>query len=603
MATSIIPTTATEVYGRRGVHARFDDPRPGGRNLQFGPPLEELRAETISDVPAVITAAERAREAGRWVAGYVAYEAAPAFDPALVTRPPVPGLPLAWFGVHRTPRRRSGWPTRQDYAVADWVPDTDPDGYRAGLERILHHIRIGNTYQTNFTLRLRSTVTGDAVAFYRDMVEAQWAGYAAMLETDNHLILSASPELFFEWDGRQILTRPMKGTLARGRWPAEDAARRQALLDSDKIRAENVMIVDLLRSDLGRIAAVGSVAVDELFTAEPYPTVWQLTSTVRADTKPGTALVDIFAAMFPCGSVTGAPKASTMEIIAHEERAPRGVYCGAIGVLAPDGSGHPAAVFNVAIRTVTIDKHTGAAAYGTGGGIVADSDTDDEYREALLKTEVLAARRPPVGLIETMVWTPADGIRRRDRHLERLLGSASVLSIPVAAHQIEVGLSQIEADGPRMVRLVVDYLGRPGIDVRPLPARRPEPVLLAIDGPVAGSIAGELVDPAEPLVYHKTTNRGRYEAAAARHPEADDVVLVNRAGECTETTVANLVARVGGRWVTPPIEAGLIPGTYRAELLEAGEIVEEPISVETLRAADAVAVINSVRGWRPALIL
>jgi para-aminobenzoate synthetase/4-amino-4-deoxychorismate lyase len=577
------------------VSARFDDPRPGGRSLQFGAPVHTLVAGTRDEVRDVVAAAGSARDEGFWVAGYVAYEAAPAFDEALVTLDPDPALPLAWFGVHEQPLQQTGWPATGEYRLGAWRSDTDERTYRACVAEIHDRIRHGDTYQTNYTLRLRNRIHGDHRGLYQDMVAAQWAGFGALLEIGSHAILSASPELFLFWDPGHIETRPMKGTVARGRWYEEDQRRRDVLLGSEKIRAENVMIVDLLRNDLGRVAEFGSVRVDELFTAEPYPTVWQLTSSVRATPRPDLGLVDVFDAMFPCGSVTGAPKASTMKLIAECELAPRGVYCGAIGVMAPDSSGHPRAVFSVAIRTLVIDLASGDAVYGTGGGIVADSDVDDEYEEALLKASVLTRKRPPVGLIETMLWTPASGIWLRDRHVERLTRSAEVLGIPLDRAVVHTALNQVSGREQTIIRLVLDPAGRVSVETRLLAEPGDGEVLLAVD-----SVP---VDRDDVHLYHKVTDRTRYDEAAARHRDVDDVVLINDLGHCTETTVGNLVVEVDGRWVTPPIESGLLAGTYRAELLGSGKIAEEVVTIDQLFAADRVAVINSVRGWRSASVV
>ena len=594
-ASDSSPGGAHSSVGASMLSARFDDPRPGGRSLQFGPPVATIVARDRSEVRAAVKAADAARGDGLWVTGYVAYEAAPAFDSALVTAEPDPSLPLVWFGVHTEPLRQTGWPATGDYRLGAWRSDTDERTYRACMAEIHDRIRHGDTYQTNYTLRLRNRIEGDHRGLYEDMVSAQWAGFGAMLDIGTHAILSASPELFLFWDTDRIVTRPMKGTVARGRWYEEDRERRAKLIESEKIRAENVMIVDLLRNDLGRVAEFGTVAVDELFTAEPYPTVWQLTSNVRATPRPDLGLLELFDAMFPCGSVTGAPKASTMQIIADCELAPRGVYCGAIGVMAPDGTDHARAVFSVAIRTLVIDFETGEAVYGTGGGIVADSVVDDEYDEALLKASVLTRRRPPVGLIETMRWEPETGIWLRKRHLERLRRSADVIGVPVDDAVVDTALNQIRGDTASVVRLVVDASGAVTVETHPLDAESQDPVRLAID-----SVP---VDRDDVHLYHKVTDRARYESAAARHGDVDDVVLINALGHCTETTVGNLVIERAGRLITPPIEAGLLGGTYRAELLDSGQISEHVIPIDHLRSAERIFVINSVRGWRSARVV
>ncbi|MGI9608969.1 MAG: chorismate-binding protein, partial [Acidimicrobiia bacterium] len=381
--------------------------------------------------------------------------------------------------------------------------------------------------------------------------------------------------------------------VGRGRWPEEDDSRRLWLAASEKDRAENLMIVDLLRNDLGRIAEYGSVEVEGLFGIERFETLWQMTSTVRAVPRDGTGLMAVLRALFPSGSITGAPKARTMEIIRELEATPRGLYCGAIGLLAPPGSGQPRAQFNVAIRTVVVDAVAGTAVYGTGGGITWDSVPENEYDEALVKTAVLTHRQAEFSLLETMRWTPDEGVVRRQRHLDRLRASADYFGFAYPKAAIESGLTNLESTGDLRVRLLLDRTGQAIVEHEPL--RQPgTPVRLVIDG--------FQVDSDNVLLFHKTTHRDVYDQAASRHPEADDVVLVNEKGMATETTRANLAARFGDSWVTPPLEDGCLPGTYRAELIEDGALREQSILAVSLKEAHELAVVSSLRGWRPAVL-
>ena len=576
-----------------GVTARFDDPRNRAVPLELREPYKVLVAERIAEVRGVMEQAEEESLAGAWVAGFVTYEAAPAFDEALVVRTPRPELPLAWFAAFRTttaePVGRGG-----PYRMAPWRPEISADEYEADVMAIQELITSGDTYQANYTLRLRGTVEGDQVSVYADLLQAQRGGFHALLATGRHTVVSASPELFFCWDGRRLESRPMKGTMPRGRWEQEDRRLRERLLASGKDRAENVMIVDLLRNDLGRVARFGTVQVERLFEIERFETVWQMTSTVAADTRPGIGLFDIFAAMFPCGSVTGAPKARTMEIVRSLETSPRGVYCGAIGLLAPPGSGRPRAEFSVAIRTLVVDERDRSAEYGVGGGVVHESTPADEYREAMVKARVLERRRAPVTLLETMRWDPAEGIWLFARHLDRLRSSARYFGIALPEAEIGELLEAAAGEDPLRVRLLVPERGWPSVEMTPLVPRSPI-VGLAIDT--------HQVDRSDNLRYHKTTWRTPYEEAAARHPAADDVVLVNELGEVVETTIANLAVRIGDEWLTPPLEAGCLPGTYRQELLDQGVLRERPVPVGDLIKADEIAVINSVQGWRHAKLL
>lgn len=570
---------------------RFDDRRPGRRrSFGFTEPAEVLATNDAGAVARLIEQAEARARSGSWVAGWVSYEAAPGLDPVLATHPPSSTVPLVWFGVFDNRIVEPPWPVRASYELDAGVPEIDPVAYRAGIETIRRHIAAGDTYQANYTFRLRGSFTGEAVNAYRDLLDAQSAGFGAYFDVPGIRVMSVSPELFFRWDEEGIVTRPMKGTIKRGRWPVEDAELRSRLEASAKDHAENLMIVDLLRNDLGRIATFGSIEVAELFGIERYETVWQLTSTITATPRPEATLLDLFTALFPSGSVTGAPKARTMQIIGDLEPSPRGIYCGAIGVLAPPGSGEPRAQFNVAIRTLVVDA-TGATEYGTGGGITWDSVDEEEYHEAISKTAVLTHRRPAFSLLETMRWTPGTGIARRKRHVDRLATSAAYFGIPLALTDVGEALDALRADHEMRVRLLVGQDGTVRVEVAEL---HPD------DGPALLAVDAEMVDPDQIWLFHKTTRRAVYDSAAARHPDADDVVLVNRDGFATETTRANLAAKLDGRWVTPPLGHGCLPGVLREELLQDGTLREQAITVEQLAGAHALAVVSSLRGWRPA---
>jgi aminodeoxychorismate synthase component I len=390
--------------------ARFDD-LVSGRSLVCPPPYRVLVAASAAEVPGVLAEVERAADGGNWAYGYVSYEAAPGLDPALLVHAPGAGdPPLAWFGLcaepleappigpgaAASPARGTGWAgdcrsgmtSSLDcpHRPVGWVPDWTADQHGRAVERVREHIADGDTYQINLTDRLRAPFDGDPARLYAALAAAQHGRYHAHLDLGRHVIAGASPELFFERKGDRIRTRPMKGTAARGRDQDQDRARAERLRASAKERAENVMIVDLLRNDLSRIARVGSVEVTELCALERYPTVWQLTSEITARLRPSTTLVDIFRALFPCGSVTGAPKASSMRIIRDLETGPRGVYCGAVGLVGPRE-----ARFSVAIRTAVVDRATRSAVYGAGGGITWGSDPGAEHAELLAKAAVLSS--------------------------------------------------------------------------------------------------------------------------------------------------------------------------------------------------------------------
>jgi para-aminobenzoate synthetase/4-amino-4-deoxychorismate lyase len=381
----------------------------------------------------------------------------------------------------------------------------------------------------------------------------------------------------------------MKGTAARALTPGEDRRRRDDLCESAKQRAENVMIVDMVRNDLARVAEIGSVRVPELHTVERYPNIWQMTSLVAC--RSTASLDELFAALYPAASVTGAPKFRTMEILRTLERQPRGVYTGAIGHIAPDGNGS----FNVAIRTAVIDEHTGEIEFGVGSGIVRDSDAASEYAACLLKGSVMGRRPQRFELLETIRWTPAEGFFLLDRHLERLHDSAEYFSFACDLNAVRKFLKD-EAAGwrdPRRVRLLLDRDGS---------IRAEHSALLPGQQPLRVVLASTPVDPADLWLFHKTTNRAVYEHARDEGRGFDEVILWNPQGQVTEASTANVVVEIDGRRVTPPVECGLLAGTYRAEMLKRSEISEQVVTVDDLRAAPRLWLINSVHGSREAVL-
>jgi para-aminobenzoate synthetase/4-amino-4-deoxychorismate lyase len=390
----------------------------------------------------------------------------------------------------------------------------------------------------------------------------------------------------------------MKGTRARGRWSSEDEAQRSDLAKSEKDRAENLMIVDLIRNDLGRVAEFGSVQVDEMYAIERYPTVWQMTSQISARLRDGVGLVDVLGALFPCGSVTGAPKPRSMQIIADVEPHARGVYCGTIGFIPP-GDGLEGASFNVAIRTGVVDESEGMVSYGVGGGITWSSDVDFEFEEALSKASVLTAPRSVPGLLETIRWD--EGWVWLEGHLDRLMASSDYYGLDVDAEQLRAELDGIAAtlEGPSAVRLVISD---DGIDA----TTREAPQRFAL-GPGPDSEAVTVVvdldpvDVRDPRLFHKTTDRRVYEQRQLRHPEADEVLLTNGSGNITEGTVSNVAFLIDNVWTTPPVSEGLLPGVMRKRLLSDGVIEEQVVSLDDARQAEAVALFNSVQGWRAAV--
>lgn len=585
--------------------ARLDDLRPARRrSAVFTDQVGEIVATTVEEVVPALTRVEDATDTGLWAVGYVGYEAAPAFDPKLVVRSRRScsihaDLPLVWFGLF-TSRVLNPGPDSGlgEYELTSWRWVDDRARYESAVETIRDHIAAGDVYQVNFTTRLRATFSGDPVAFYHDLAAAQSGGYGTYLDTGRYRIVSASPELFFDrhpvYGGRdRLVTRPMKGTAPRGRWSAEDVARRRVLETSEKERGENLIIVDLIRNDLGRIADFGTVAVEDLMAIERYDTVWQMTTTVVGSVDPATPLVEVLAGLFPSGSVTGAPKVRVMQVIRDLETEPRGVYTGAIGFVAPSGGSGPRASFSVGIRTVVIDGESGDAEYGIGGGVTFDSDPQSEYEEAALKSRILTHGRSDFELLETMRWAPDAGWYWLDLHLDRLESSARYFGVEVQRGELVAQLSAaVDGAGESRIRLVVDRLGRSSVSVVPWVADTRRQVAVAVDL--------DPVDRSSPFLYHKTTRREVYEERLRRHPKADDVLLVNERGELTESAIANVAVKLAGRWCTPPVDAGCLPGVYRSVLIEQGDLVERTIRVDDLNICGGLALLNSVQLWREA---
>ncbi len=602
--------------------------------LAFGDAERVIIARHIDEVQPALELIAEATAGGRYAAGFLAYEAAAAFDPALATFANTAtkndGLPLLWFGIFDTTQvtHSPAVGGLELYNIDEWQPDTTPEQYAESIKKIRESIRNGDIYQANFTLRLRSQFSGCAQAWYEDLRRDSHGRFNAFLDIGSHRILSLSPELFFSWDGHTLRTRPMKGTAKRSApppveselWPAwqrDDARLAEALLQSGKNRAENLMIVDLLRNDVSRVARPGTVAVPNLFTLETYPTLYQMTSTVIAETRGGTTIADIFKALFPCGSITGAPKIKSSAVIAECETSPRGVYCGALGFISPDGN----CVFNVPIRTIVIEAESGNATCGVGGGIVWDSDTRDEYAEAMAKAAFMKSASHGYELLETLrlennkyAWL--------ERHLERLRASASVLGFAVDEKSIRDALqehSRSHVGEVRRVRLLVTRVGTISLTSELLDS--PSPIWknpsvgaafeakMSQDSQPVGSfekisaaarnvaLANTPVDRHERALHHKTTRRAVYDTHRQQHPEAFDVLLWNQQRELTEFTYGSLVLDIDGKWFTPSLSSGLLAGVLRAELIAGGDIIEQVLTLDDLPRAQSVWFINSVRGW------
>ncbi|BCW96959.1 MAG: aminodeoxychorismate synthase component I [Fimbriimonadales bacterium] len=555
-----------------------------GRN-----PVGVVAAHTHAEVLPALSQVDRATAQGLTAVGFVSYEAAHGLDPAF-PRADAP-LPLVWFALFRQltpvnpPNAENSPATWENSPALRWQGSVSPCAYEDAVDAIRAAIAAGEVYQVNYSFRLRAPFEGDLLPLFWQLYARQPVPYAAYLDIGAHAIASLSPELFFARAGERLWTRPMKGTAPRGRTLADDLRRADQLTRCPKNRAENLMIVDMARNDLGRVARVGTVRVPRLFEAERYATLWQMTSTVVACTD--APLREVFRALFPAASITGAPKIQATRVIHQLEPDPRGVYTGAIGVVMPDGH----AQFSVAIRTLHHDRQAERLEYGVGSGVVWDSERVAEYEECLTKAQVLFEARPAFELLETLLWRRERGYFLLEAHLRRLCDSACYFDFAVDADALRRALLQVAESftEPRYrVRLLVNRRGQFRMEYAPFtPERRVWRVALA----------RAPVNPREAFLYHKTTHRQVYERARAEHPDCDDVILWNTRGEITESTLANVVVRLEGRYWTPPVSCGLLAGVYRERLLQRGLVQERVLTLDDLRRAEAIYLVNSVRGW------
>ncbi|WP_394270564.1 aminodeoxychorismate synthase component I [Qipengyuania sp.] len=599
---------------RRQPFVLLDDARESGAAdaLLYENPQAIFIARHPDEVEQALAAADAARHDGGTLVGYIAYEAGLALEPRLAPLAPARSGgagPLVWLGLFASEERiaaadmpawldaRAGGPG----SVGPLEPQVSPAGYDAAFARLQQAIRAGDIYQANLTIALAGAFSGDPLGLYAALRPAGRAGYGGVVFDGSHWLISLSPELFVAAQDGRARAKPMKGTRPRSADPVEDAARAEELAASVKDRAENLMIVDLMRNDLARVATAGSVTVDQPFAVESYPTVHQMVTGIRAHLAEGRGPLDLVRALFPCGSITGAPKIRAMELIAKVERDPRGPYCGAIGRIGPDGD----AAFNVAIRTLRLtemENARGKAVLGVGGAIVADSDAGAERREALLKGAFVTASSPVLraaqfDLIETMRFSPAGGIPLLERHLARIGRSAHDLGFAFDRHQTRNQLHALcfMIERPSRVRLLLARSGAIAFDVQDLAEGWPEPVpCIALPLPV---------DPGDWRLRHKTTDRGFYEEGqqAARACGAVEALFVREDGLVTEGCVSNVFVTRGDTLMTPPAALGLLPGILRQSLIDEGRAREEPLRLDDL--AGGFLIGNAVRGLCPARLM
>jgi para-aminobenzoate synthetase/4-amino-4-deoxychorismate lyase len=581
-------------------------------------PVEIVVARRAEEVVPALDRIEALRQSGRHLAGYMAYEAGLALEPRLAALlPPRTGAagPLVWFGAF------TNYEAIPAAAVPQWLRETaaseeaaigplDPlvplGSYEATFETLRGAIEAGDIYQANLTFPLAGPWRGDPLALYAAIRPSAAAGYGGVIHDGSHWILSFSPELFFSLHGRSVRVKPMKGTRPRSRDAAEDRRLREELATSAKDRAENLMILDLMRNDLSRVAEAGSVRVEAPFTIESYPTVHQMVSTVNATLAPGKGAVDLLRALFPCGSITGAPKIRAMELINEVEPHLRGPYCGSIGRIAPSGD----AAFNVAIRSLRLvpgENDGGRAVLGVGSAIVADSQALPEWRECLIKGGFVresearqageAASPASFDLIETMRFTPDEGIPLLELHLERIKASAAELGFTFDRHAIRNAIQALcfDAERPAKLRLVAARSGAYVLELADLTESIPEPATVAV--------LRHPLDSGDWRLRHKTSDRAFYEAglAAARHAGAHEAILLRDDGLVTEGCFTNIFVEREGKLLTPPARLGLLPGVLRRSLIEEDRAIEAELTLDDL--SNGFFIGNALRGLIPARLL
>ncbi|MEG3153046.1 aminodeoxychorismate synthase component I [Sphingomonas sp. ZT3P38] len=556
-------------------------------------PIRIVEARRLAEVGPALDALRAARDTGLHAAGFLSYDAGAAFEPVLAA-PRAGDTPLLWFGLFEDYEEiaSADVPALLPDPAGAWIAPPQPSitqaDHAAQIARVLDLIAAGDVYQINLSYRAMVRHAGNPLALYAQLRARARAGFGALVDTGADMFLSLSPELFFTLDDRRLTCKPMKGTVRRGTMPAEDRALAAALRADPKQRAENLMIVDLMRNDLSRVARPGSVAVPALFTVETYPTVHTMVSTVSADLDEGCDAIDAIGALFPCGSITGAPKIRAMQAIAEVERAspPRGAYTGSIGRLDSNGD----AMFNVAIRTLAIRHGEGHGIFGVGGGIVADSNAPDEWDECLAKGDFLTSDSS-FDLIETMAFGPDTGLRLLERHLARMKASADFFGFPFDRHTVrnELQAATFRLRRTRRIRLVLARSGAIAIEVSAMP--------MPPDWPVEVGIVPLPVDPADFRLSHKTSDRAFYDRARCGRFE---VVFTDPQGFLTEGSFTSIFVERGDMLVTPPLARGLLPGILRADLIQRGLAIEGDLTPADL--AGGFFVGNALRGLIPGIV-
>ncbi|MFM7084098.1 MAG: aminodeoxychorismate synthase component I [Hyphomicrobium sp.] len=581
----------------------------GPPSYLFSHPKEIISVHNAQEVGGAFSRLQECLDAGLYAAGFFSYELGYILEPCLQKLlPEKRRVPLLWFGLYseaipltelEVDRWLSTHSKSGSYQFSSVSQAWTKKEYIQRFEEVQEKIRSGDIYQLNLTFKAQFKLSGSPLTFYRDLRQRQRVAYGGIVDTGEVTVLSASPELFIEKNDRALETRPMKGTSPRGGTAEADNEARRMLASDIKQRAENLMIVDLMRNDIGRISEIGSVHVSDLFTVETYRTLHQMTSGVRATLKKNVSIIDLIRAIFPPGSVIGAPKIRAQELIAQYETEPRGVYCGAIGMISPTNN----ALFNVAIRTPIIFRD-GSGEMGIGSGIVYDSVGPKEYEECLLKMKFLTDPPKTFELIETILWEKEKGFWLLDRHFARLKASVQYFSFKFDEAAAKTALEKEAASAQKMsdrlrIRLLLAEDGRLTVTSSALPPSNNQAMMRFVISPTR-------LNSKDTFLFHKTTRRELYDQEWKYYSEtfgADEVLYLNEKGEIAEGSRTNIFIESNSVLRTPFLDAGLLPGVLRTELLETGRAVEEKLSLEDLEKAQAIFLGNSVRGLVKACFL
>lgn len=556
--------------------------------MYFCNPSKILETYNINEVESLLS---EASESGLYAAGFISYEASSAFDSAFINKKDFE-LPLLSIGLYKDKIIYDELPNfkKKNYKIGKLIPSVNKKTFLNKIKKIKLNIEAGNTYQVNYSYRLNGTFTGDTYEFFKYLINNQNASYASFISTNDWSICSASPELFFSLKSNILITKPMKGTTKRGKNLEEDIRESNLLKNSKKNQAENIMIVDMLRNDIGKIAKKGSVETVKTFELEKYPTLWQMTSTIKGHVSHKVPI--IMKALFPCASITGAPKIKTMEIIENIENSAREIYTGTVGYITPCGD----ALFNVAIRTALINKKNKSISYGVGSGIVWDSIGEEEYEETQIKAKILLSKRYNFDLIETMLWKPKVGVNLLEYHIKRMKSSADFFGRGFNEEDALNLINSVSSSSILKLRLLLKQNELLILEKYPL-KNIPKNKILKI------KLASNQTNSSNLFLRHKTSIRDAYDNAKKDINDCDEVLLWNENDEVTEGTIYNIAIFKNNKWLTPPLDSGLLNGVMRQSMIDSGELEESKITINDVKKANKIKLFNSVQGSKEAILI